>query len=299
MPRTGAVAFAFRRWYNSLINYIIMDGYAHQAANASVSAVGAYPRGHNMELGLKGKSVLIVGASKGIGKGIALGFAEEGCRITAVARSEDLLRQLADEAVAKGAESCEPVVRDIMQCDTAAFARELIDRFGVFDIVVHNVGGSLISRDHLAGAEDWNYALRFNAVAAIDMNSVLIPPMVERGYGRVIHISSISAVMLRGNPLYASAKAFLNAYVTTVGRQLAPTGVLMCSVMPGAVAFEGSYWDKFVKEGHPRVEDFLRHHQAANRFGTPEEIANAVVFMASDRSSFMQAANIPVDGANM
>ena len=105
--------------------------------------------------------------------------------------------------------------------------------------------------------------------------------------------------MLRGNPLYASAKAFLNAYVTTVGRQLAPTGVLLCSVMPGAVAFEGSYWDKFVKEGHPRVEDFLLHHQAANRYGTPEEIANAVVFMASDRSSFMQATNIPVDGANM
>ena len=131
------------------------------------------------------------------------------------------------------------------------------------------------------------------------MNSVLIPPMIEKGYGRVIHISSISAVMLRGNPLYASAKAFLNAYVTTVGRQLAPTGVLLCSVMPGAVAFPGSYWDNFVKEGHPRVDDFLRHHQAVNRFGTPEEIANAVVFMASDKSSFMQATNIPVDGANM
>lgn len=203
------------------------------------------------------------------------------------------------EALSRGAASCDYVVQDIMECDTQKFADSLMDRFGVFDVVVHNVGGSLISRNHLGGADDWNYALKFNAIAAIDMNSRLIPPMVERGYGRVIHISSISAVMLRGNPLYASAKAFLNAYVTTVGRQLAPTGVLLCSVMPGAVAFEGSYWDKFVKEGHPRVEDFLRHHQAANRFGTPEEIANAVVFMASDRSSFMQATNIPVDGANM
>ena len=136
-------------------------------------------------------------------------------------------------------------------------------------------------------------------MASIDMNSKLIPPMIEKGYGRVIHISSISALMLRGNPLYASAKAFLNAYVTTVGRQLAPTGVLLTSVMPGAVAFEGSYWDKFVKEGHPRVDDFLRHLQAANRFGTPEEIANVVLFMASDKSSFMPATNIPVDGANM
>ena len=95
--------------------------------------------------------------------------------------------------------------------------------------MVHNVGGSLISRNHLGGADDWNYALKFNAIAAIDMNSRLIPPMVERGYGRVIHISSISAVMLRGNPLYASAKAFLNAYVTTVGRQLSSYRAYCCA----------------------------------------------------------------------
>ncbi len=252
-----------------------------------------------MDLGLENKSVLIVGASKGIGKGIAMGFAQEHCRIVAVARTESLLVQAQTEALKQGAASFDYEVRDIMNCDTKALARELMQKYGEFDVVVHNVGGSLISRNHLGGAEEWNYALKFNATAAIDMNSELIPPMVERGRGKVIHISSISAVMLRGNPLYASAKAFLNAYVTTVGRQLAPTGVMLCSVMPGAVAFEGSYWDKFIKEGHPRVEDFLRHHQAINRFGTPEEVANMVLFLASDKAAFMPAANIPVDGANM
>ena len=236
-----------------------------------------------MDLGLENKSVLIVGASKGIGKGIAMGFAQEHCRIVAVARTESLLVQAQTEALKQGAASFDYEVRDIMNCDTKALARELMQKYGEFDVVVHNVGG----------------ALKFNATAAIDMNSELIPPMVERGRGKVIHISSISAVMLRGNPLYASAKAFLNAYVTTVGRQLAPTGVMLCSVMPGAVAFEGSYWDKFIKEGHPRVEDFLRHHQAINRFGTPEEVANMVLFLASDKAAFMPAANIPVDGANM
>ncbi len=252
-----------------------------------------------MELNLKKKKVLIIGASKGIGRGIVNGFAKENTNLVIVARTEDLLQEVQKEALENGAETCAYVVEDIMACDTKLFASKLLAQYRNFDVVVHNVGGSLVSRNHLAGAEDWEYALKFNALASIDMNSVLIPPMIEKGYGRVIHISSISAVMLRGNPLYASAKAFLNAYVTTVGRQLAPTGVLLCSVMPGAVAFPGSYWDKFVKEGHPRVDDFLRHHQAVNRFGTPEEIANAVVFMASDKSSFMQATNIPVDGANM
>lgn len=252
-----------------------------------------------MDLNLSNKKVLVIGASKGIGRAIAEAFATEGCNIVAVARTEELLIEVEKECISKGAASFKYIVEDIMTCDTKLFANQLLDTYGVFDVVIHNVGGSLVSRDHLAGAEEWNYALKFNAMASIDMNSVLIPPMVERGNGRVIHISSISAMMLRGNPLYASAKAFLNAYVTTVGRQLAPTGVVLCSVMPGAVSFEGSYWDKFIKEGNPRVDDFLRHHQAANRFGTPDEIANVVLFMASDKSSFMQATNIPVDGANM
>ncbi len=252
-----------------------------------------------MDLGLKQKLVLVVGASKGIGRGIVMGFAKENCRIVAVARSEELLREVGEEAIREGAASFNLEVYDIMETNAKTVAQHLAEEYGIFDVVVHNVGGSLVGRNHLGPAEDWEYALRFNALAAIDMNSVLIPPMIENGGGRVIHISSISAVMLRGNPLYASAKAFLNAYVTTAGRQLADTGVVLCSIMPGAVAFPGSYWDRFVKEGAPRVDDFLRHHQAAGRFGTPEEIANVVVFMASDKSSFMQAANIPVDGANM
>ncbi len=252
-----------------------------------------------LDLGIKNKNVLIVGASKGIGKGIALGFAEEKANIVAIARTEDLMKEVKEECLSLGCPSFEYVIEDIMSCDTKAFANSLIEKFGNFDIVVHNVGGSLISRNPLGGAEDWNYALKFNAVASIDMNSVLIPPMIEKGWGRVVQISSISAKMLRGNPLYASAKAFLDAYVTTVGRALAPDGVVLCSVQPGAVAFPGSYWDKFVKEGHPRVDDFLRHHQAINRFGTPKEIANAVLFMASELSSFMPGAIIPVDGANM
>lgn len=252
-----------------------------------------------MELGIKNKNVLIVGASKGIGRGIANAFAGEKANIVAIARSEDLMCDVKNECLSLGCPSFEYVIEDIMACDTKAFAQSLIDKYGNFDIVIHNVGGSLISRDPLGGADDWNYALKFNAVASIDMNSVLIPPMIEKGWGRVVQISSISAVMLRGNPLYASAKAFLNAYVTTVGRALAPKGVVLSAVEPGAVAFEGSYWDKFVKEGHPRVEDFLRHHQAINRFGTPKEIADVVLFMASELSSFMPGAVIPVDGANM
>ncbi len=132
-----------------------------------------------MELGLKDKKVLLVGASKGIGRSIALGFAEEGSQIVSIARTESLLQSLKIEALKKGASSFDTVKQDIMECETKEFAKSLMDKYGVFDVVVHNVGGSLVSRDYLAGEDDWYYALKFNAIAAININHILIPPMIK------------------------------------------------------------------------------------------------------------------------
>jgi len=141
--------------------------------------------------------------------------------------------------------------------------------------------------------------LTFNASIAIDINSVFLPDFLNRHDGRICHVSSISAEMLRGNPLYASAKAYLNAYVKTVGRAVAKEGVILNAVMPGAVSFEGSYWDEISKTNPIKVHDFLSHHQAVNRFGKPEEIASVVTFLVSDYSTFMQGSIVAVDGGNM
>lgn len=262
-----------------------------------------------MDLGLKGKNVLVVGASKGIGRAIALSFASEHARVTAIARSDNLLKELLGELRTISNIDHAYYVKDLMTVGNESFLNQIIATRGNFDIVIQNVGGSLVSRNPLGEYDEWLYAWKFNAGIAIELNHILIPPMITNGWGRVIHISSISAQMLRGNPLYASAKAFLNAYVTTVGRALATSGVVMSAVMPGAVVFPGSYWDKKQKDsgfpekgkrnGMEEVRDFLSHHQAVNRFGTPQEIANFVLFMASNQASFMQAAIIPVDGANM
>lgn len=252
-----------------------------------------------MDLGIRNKNVLVVGASKGIGRSIAMGFAKEGARVTTVARSEELLVELNNEMKQEINKDHAYYVSDIMENKANELAKHLISDRGVFDVVVHNVGGSLVSRNALGSFDEWQHAWKFNAGVSIDMNNVLIQPMIEKGWGRVIHISSISAVMLRGNPLYASAKAFLNAYVTTVGRTIADSGVVMSAVMPGAVAFPGSYWDEKTVTDPERCEDFLSHHQAVNRFGTPKEIADAVLFLASEQASFMQSALVPVDGANM
>ena len=252
--------------------------------------------------GIEGKRVLVAGASRGIGRAAALAFAEERCHVVAAARSGALLRDLVEEmkGLSPNTEMAYEEVDLLESVRPSDFAETLLKRYGTFDIVVHAIGGSLVgSRSATAPLEDWQKSWMFNCGIAIGMNEKLIPPMQRQRWGRVIHISSISAVMLRGSASYASSKAYLNAYTTTIGRALAQDGVVVSAVMPGAVAFEGSYWDKFVKEGHPRVNDFLSHHQAAGRFGTPEEIAPFILLLASDKASFAQGGLYPVDGGNM
>ena len=253
-----------------------------------------------MNLNLNNKNILVIGASKGIGRVIALEFAKEKASIVAIARSKELLDELRKECLELGAPSFNYEVMDIVNDNRQELTKSLLDKYGHFDVVVHCVGTSLVSRNINGGYKDWEEALRVNALASLDMNSVIIPDMINNNIkGHIIHISSISAQYLRGNPLYASSKAFLNAYVTTAGRELASKGIILNAVMPGAVAFEGSYWDKLVKEGNPKCADYLRHHQAVGRFGTPEEIAPLVVFLASDKSSFMPGAVIDIGGGNM
>ncbi|MHB1002047.1 MAG: SDR family NAD(P)-dependent oxidoreductase [Armatimonadota bacterium] len=252
-----------------------------------------------MDLGIRDKKVLIVGASKGIGRAIAVAYANEGCKTTLISRDKGLLESLANEI--GGEEAGHSYYAADMLADgvPTETAKLLISQHSCFDIVVHNVGGPLEVRNPLSPVSEWRKVWQYNAGIAIEMNEFLIPPMIEQGWGRVIHISSISAQTLRGCPPYASSKAYLNAYTQTLGRAIANTGVVVSAIMPGAVAFENSYWDIRMKE-HPEIaDDFLRHHQAVGRMGTPEEIANFALFMGSQLVTFAQSSIIPVDGANM
>jgi 3-oxoacyl-[acyl-carrier protein] reductase len=260
-----------------------------------------------MDLGISGKRVLVVGGSRGIGRGIAIAFSREGGAVTIVGRNEAALAEVLLEIGGAGAGHGTFAADLLPEGAPAEAAKRLLGERGPFDIVVHAVGGSVIPRpegtidvrDPLAPIADWRLFWQFNAGIAIEMNHLLVPPMVARGWGRVIHISSISGVMLRGAPAYASAKAYLNAYTTTVGRALASSGVVVSAILPGAVAFPGSYWDVQSRNQPERLHDFLRHHQAVGRMGTPEEIAHFALILGSELATFAQAALVPVDGGNM
>ena len=252
-----------------------------------------------MELGLSGKRVLITGASQGIGESCAIDFAKEGALVSIVARREDALKKISD-ALGGQKSGHYFYACDLMEQGTPTAAVEaLVGKHGPIDIVVHNLGGTLGVKNPLSPMEDWFKVLQYNVGHAMEINNLVIPPMQKKKWGRVIHVSSISAENLRGSAPYGCAKAFVNAYVKTLGRAVAPDGVVVSGVMPGAIMAEGGHWDNIRKNNPNMMADFLRHHHAIGRLGGAEEISPFIVFMASKWVTFAPTSLIPIDGGTM
>jgi len=168
--------------------------------------------------------------------------------------------------------------------------------FGPIEIAVHNLGGTLGITDPFCPAEDWRKVWRLNIEVAIELNLLLLPEMRQRRWGRIVHVSSISAMENHGPVPYCSIKAALTAYSRSMGRVLAPDGVIVSAVLPGAVFTEGGYWDSASRERPEHVQKFLADRMAIQRFGEPEEIGNAVAFLCSEQASFFVGSVVPIDG---
>lgn len=258
-----------------------------------------------MDLGLKGKKALIVGASKNIGAAIARTLVSEGCVVFLVARDEEKLKNLCVELGGQQAGHDYLAVDLRMDGKAKAAAEAALRWAGSMDVVIHNVGGALGHKNILGARSEWEDVWRFNVGIAIEMNQILIPPMRGKKWGRIVHISSIVADI--GEPLgpfsgalpYVAAKAYLNAYVKGLGRSLARENVVISGVMPGVVASEGKFWDKMLKNEPEKVKDFIDHFCPIGRFGNPEEIVPFVALLASEHASFACGAILPVSGGQV
>lgn len=252
-----------------------------------------------MELGIAGKRVLVTAGSQGLGRVTALAFAREGCQVAVVARNREKLSSLLEEMGGPGRGHA-VLAADLTQPGEPARAIAALTGAGdPIEIVIHNLGGTLGHKDPLADVEQWAQVWRFNVGIAIEINNLLIPAMVERGWGRVLHVSSNAAEHARGAPAYAASKAYLNTYVKGLGRIYAPSGVVLAAILPGALETEGGHWEKVRRDNPARLEEFLGHHQAIGRLGQPGEIAAALLFLASQHATLATAAILTMDGGGM
>ncbi len=249
-----------------------------------------------MELGIKNRLALVTGAGRGIGLAIAKCLAREGAHVAVVSRTESDIESLVSDM--GGAEKGHLGVALDLTLEEAPseLFKTLSEKFGEPSIVVHNLGGTLDIKDPFCSIADWRRVYRFNFEVAVELNILLVPPMQKKRWGRVVHISSISAMENHGPVTYCAIKAALTAYTRSFGGVVAPDGVVVSAILPGAVFTEGGYWDYTSKNNPEHVQRYLSERQRIGRFGKPEEIGNMVAFLCSDLASFNTGSIIPIDG---
>ncbi len=250
-----------------------------------------------MDLGLKNKKALVTGAGRGIGAAIAGCLAREGAQVALVARTPADLDQTLQK-IGGSTKGHYAIAMDLMPDGVPLKLTQQLEQtgFGPIEIVVHNLGGTLNLRDPFCPISDWRKLYRLNFEIAVELNRLLVPPMQKRKWGRVVHISSISGMENQGTVPYCSVKAALTAYTRSFGGVVAPDGVVISAVLPGAVFTEKGDWDCIQKANPEHVKKFLTERQRIGRFGEPEEIGNFVAYLCSDLASFNTGSIVPIDG---
>jgi 3-oxoacyl-[acyl-carrier protein] reductase len=249
-----------------------------------------------VELGLKGKVAIVTGASRGIGRSIALGLAAEGCRLGICARGAERLEQTAEECRAAGAEVLALPVDATDASALEQFVEAVGQRYGQIDILVNNVGGGGKDGFQETTDEDWAGAFDLTLWPAIRASRLAVPWMERQGGGAIVMISSIFGREWGGRPAYNVVKAAENALSKSMARQLAPKGIRVNAVAPGSIIFPGGSWQRRVDETPERMAEFVKQELPLGRFGRPEEVANVVTFLVSNAASLMLGACVNVDG---
>lgn len=255
-----------------------------------------------MDLGLGGKTALITGGTSGIGLAVARKLAAEGCAVAICGRDKAKL----DSAVASlGAAKAKGFVADICRPDeVSGLVRQVVAAFGGIDIVVSNAGTHLPGRIDEVSSEDLLGHFRTKVVGAWELARTVVAPMTARGGGRFIVIIGQAGKVPQGNAVASAVvNAAQHAFVKSLSDDLAPRGILVNAVCPsriksplteGLTLHNELYYGRSLEQQEAKwgAEVPLGH------WGTPDDIANAVAFLASARAAFIVGSNIDVDGGH-
>jgi 3-oxoacyl-[acyl-carrier protein] reductase len=243
---------------------------------------------------LKNKKILITGASKGLGSVCAEAFAKAGANLMLTARSGDLLKTLVSklEMPAKH----EVYVGDLIKMDKIAELAARAFQFGPIDVILHVMGGGLGYSDSLLEWEKFDTLFKINIASAAEINRLLVPSMVKRATGNVVHVGSIAGREATGSVGYNAVKAALAAYIRTLGRELADTGVVVTGISPGGFWAPQNSWERFRQRDPNLLKQVIAQRQPRMKLGDASELIPAMFFLASRQATMMTGCSMPIDG---
>jgi 3-oxoacyl-[acyl-carrier protein] reductase len=257
----------------------------------------SYRRVVAVDLGLRGKVALVTGGSRGIGNAIARTLADEGCRVAICARNSDDLDRAITELRAQGADADGMVADVTITKDVDRFVAYAASAFGGVDLLVANVGAAIGGGIEEADADEWVRTYDLNVGHTVRAIRACVPRMRDGGAGAIVIISSISGWKPAPRAQYGCAKAAEMYLSASLARELSEARIRVNAVCPGSILFPGGGWDRLRVHDPEHFHAFVERDLPAGRLGTPEEVADVVCFLLSDRARWVNGASIMVDGA--
>ncbi|MEB1805809.1 MAG: SDR family oxidoreductase [Bacillaceae bacterium] len=245
-----------------------------------------------MDLNLRNKVVLITGGSKGIGKAIAKGFLEEGAKVAVMARDASVLKEVEQEL--KGVVGISADLTNGAEREQAF--NQFLSEFGTIDILINNVGGSNGSTTTETDLALFEEAMELNYFSAVHFSKLALPIMKKHQSGAIVNISSIFGRESGGKPTYNSAKAAMISFTKSLADEVIKEGIRVNGVAPGSILHPTGNWQRRLEENPEKIHQFIASEIPAGRFGTVEEVANTVLFLASEKASWVVGATLNVDG---
>ena len=249
-----------------------------------------------MNLGLKNRHIVIVGGTRGIGLAILKGFILEGAVVHVISRNcntfiEDQFSEIINLKLFF-------YQADALIIDDLNYISEIIlnRSNNKIDVLVSNVGSGVGVLDAIPDEFNWNQSWDINFKSALNSVRVFSKNICDRD-GSIVFISSIAGKEYIGAPIsYSTAKAALNSFSKSLSHKLGP-GIRVNSIAPGNILFEGGSWEIKIKNDPEKIRNILEEKVPAKRFGSPEEVANFVIFLTSNKSSFITGSNFVIDGS--
>ncbi len=251
-----------------------------------------------MDLGLNGKTAVVTGASRGLGRAMALRLAREGCNLVVCARSREELGQAASEMRQLGV-AAHDIALDLTQKNAPEhLIAEAESRLGRLDVLVNNVGGNRRKAFEETTDEDWEAVLDINLRVHLRCSRHAIAAMKRTGSGSILFVASIFGREAGGSGLsiYNATKSAVISAAKIMALELAPHGIRVNSLAPGSIRYPGGSWDKRVRSDPEGMRAFVARNLPIGRFGTAEEIADVAAFLVSDRASLVTGACLNADG---